>query len=95
MRTALAPREADDVPRTEDALAFRGAQRRLPRDDEQPLLVAVLVVVGERLLAGRQVVEARAQQLAADPLAAPAPARPVAPGDPVAVVVEVQSSPSQ
>jgi hypothetical protein len=61
-------READDVTRAELVLALRVAERRSAGDDEQPFLVAVLVVVRERPLARLDLVEARAELDAADPL---------------------------
>ena len=59
-------READGVPRAELALALRCAQRRPAREDDQPLLVADLVVVRADALPGRQLVHREAEPLGAD-----------------------------
>src|SRR5688500_5674906 len=58
--------EAHDVTGAELVLAVRSAQRRPAADDDEPLLVAVLVVVREAALAGLELVQAGADLLAAD-----------------------------
>ena len=67
MRARRAFREADDVPGAQLVLAVGNPQRRPARDDEQPLLGAVLVVVGERALARLELVDGRADLLGAEP----------------------------
>jgi hypothetical protein len=57
VRAARPLDEADDVAGLELALALRRPKRRRAGDDHEPLLVAVLVVVGPRSLARRQLVE--------------------------------------
>jgi hypothetical protein len=57
VRSRGALREADEVARLERVLAAGMAQRRPPGDDEEPLLVPVLVVVGEAADPGREVVD--------------------------------------
>src|SRR3954454_7022100 len=66
MRSGRALREHGDVAGLERLLSVRRAQRRLARDDQQPLLTALLVVVRPRLLAGRELVQAAAQKVGAE-----------------------------
>src|SRR5262245_48186692 len=86
--------EDDDVAVRELALALRGAQRRSPRYDEQPFLHAVRVVIGPRLLAGRELIEARPERTRTEPVADPggavAEALTVVLGVPVLLAVEVE-----
>ena len=63
--------EDDDVAAREFALALWGAQRRRPRYDEQPFLQPVRVVIGPRLLAGRELIEARPERMRTEPGADP------------------------
>ena len=68
MRALGALAEADHVSRAQLVLAVRHAQSGTPGDDEQPLLDAVLVVVGESALPWLKLVEAGAESLRSDPL---------------------------
>jgi hypothetical protein len=95
VRTVWSLGEADEIAFTKLALSLGRPERRPPGHAEQPLLVSVLVVVRERPLARLELIEARADQLTACVLSAPAPPLALPLGDPVAVVVEVQLSPSQ
>jgi hypothetical protein len=61
--------EADDVTRTKLALTLGRPHGRRPGDDERPLLVAVMEVVRERALPGRELVQARSNVLGANPRA--------------------------
>ena len=74
MRARLALREAGDVARRELPLACRRAQRRPARDDDEPLLVRVVVVVRPGALARRHFVERAADQLRAEVVPHPGPA---------------------
>jgi len=58
--------EGDDVAWLELVLALRVAQGRVPSDDEEPLLAAVLVVIGKAALARRKLVDRRADQRGAE-----------------------------
>jgi hypothetical protein len=51
-------RKEDEVPRFELVLAVRMPQGRRARDDQQPLLIGILIVVGADCLARRQLVNA-------------------------------------
>ena len=53
-------------PRNERALTVGRPHRRLPGDDDGPLLVAEVVVIRPELLARRQVVQRAAEQLCAE-----------------------------
>ena len=68
-------RERNHVARVQLALAVGRAQGDLARDDDQELLVRPVPVERERGLAGRQLVEARAEQLPAQRVPQP-PSRP-------------------
>src|SRR4029450_9300890 len=84
----------DDVAVRELALALRATQRRSPRYDEQPFLQAVRVVIGPRLLAGRELIEARPKRTrtepGADPSGAVTEALTVVLGVPVLLALEVE-----
>ena len=67
MRACRAAREADSVTLDEHLLAVRRAQGRPAAQDDQPLLVRMVEVVGPGLLARTDLVEAAADQLGAEP----------------------------
>jgi hypothetical protein len=60
VRTGGAGGKEEEVPRFELLLAVRMPQRRGARDDQEPLLFRLLVVVGADSLAGRQLIHAEA-----------------------------------
>jgi hypothetical protein len=111
MRALRALREADRVPGAQLPLPLRRPQGRCALEDDQPLLVAELVVVRADALPGRQLVDREAELLGAERRADPLVARVVADGvslvvreldaveiDAVSidtVQVDVQVSPSQ
>jgi hypothetical protein len=72
MRPGLPSREDDDVAFAELLLAVRRAERGLTANDEEPLLVRVVQVIGPQALSGLQLVQAPAEQLGAE--ASPHPA---------------------
>src|SRR5438552_1096329 len=69
VRTGRPLRKPGEVARLELLLAARAPQRRPPREDDQPLLAAELVVVRPRLLTGRELVHAAAEEACAEPAA--------------------------
>jgi len=64
-------RKQTNVALAQILLAVCGAQRRLPAHDEQPLLVRMVRVVRPELVAGLELVHARADQLGLQPSADP------------------------
>src|SRR3954469_10344051 len=67
MGPGLADRERHDVARRQIAPALGRADRRLPGEHDQHLLLAALPVVRAHRLPGRQAVDARAEPLSARP----------------------------
>src|SRR5207244_8236332 len=71
VRAFLAAAEDRDIPRVQRALAVGRAERRRSGHDEQPFLLAEVVVVGTDACAGLELVERRAPdrrtQLVAEP----------------------------
>jgi len=68
MCSRLAAGEADDVPLVELALPFGRAERGLAANDEEPLLIGVMCVIGPDLVARFCLVQSCADQFTADVL---------------------------
>lgn len=72
MRARGPAREDGDVPRPQDLLAVVRAQRGRACEDEQPLLLADVPVVGRDALAGRELVRRAAPERRSEVVAEPA-----------------------